>query len=125
MPVPKVGRIISSIRMRRGYSQEYVAFNLDISQKTFSRIEQNGDSLSLAKLKKISQLLDFDLVRLISFYIEDKQKPAEIETLSNIVDKICNRTSNCISCPFEKKVQNLEIEVEKLKNELSQLSQRG
>lgn len=103
--------------MRRGYSQEYVAFNLNISQKTISRIEQDGESLNIARLKKISDFLDVDALRLISFYFDEKQKPVDIETISNIVDKSCNQTCDLDSCPYKKLIHQLEVEVEKLKSE--------
>lgn len=120
MPSPKVGSIISYIRMRRGFSQEYVSFNLNMSQKTISRIEQDGNSLSIARLKKISDFLDVDALRLISIYFDEKQKPTDtdIETISNIVDKSCNQKCDLDSCPYKKKICQLEVEVEKLKGEL-------
>jgi transcriptional regulator with XRE-family HTH domain len=119
MEKPRIGRIISNIRIKRGYSQEYIAFSLGISQKTFSRIEQDGDGLRIARLKKISDFLNVDPLRLISFYIDDKQNPADIETMSNIVDKSSNQYCNEHSCPFEKIIHHLEVEIEKLKNEMN------
>jgi len=40
-----------------GYSQEYVANKLDISQQAYSKLEKNPDSATLERLKQFSEVL--------------------------------------------------------------------
>lgn len=51
---------INKVRMLRegiGYSQEYVANKLDISQQAYSKLEKNPDSATLERLKQLSEVL--------------------------------------------------------------------
>ncbi len=97
---------------------------MDISQKTLSRIEQDGDSLSLSRLKKISDLLNFDLLSLISFYIKENNIE-DIDTISNLIDRTCHQSCNVDSCPYEKIIHRLEAEIEILKKELKYMEDNG
>ena len=49
---------IRRYRLIRGYSQEYVAFRLGVSQSTFARLEGNNIKLSLDRLYKIAEILE-------------------------------------------------------------------
>lgn len=54
-------KIISRIRTLRemkGFSQEYMAEKMNISQKTYSRLESGKTKLDCERLKKISTLLE-------------------------------------------------------------------
>ncbi|MBI1317162.1 helix-turn-helix domain-containing protein [bacterium] len=61
---PKEERLYSTqhrIRMLRenlGYSQEYVAGQLNISQQAYSNLEKNPDSISLKRLKELGKVLN-------------------------------------------------------------------
>ena len=51
---------INKVRMLRegiGYSQEYVANKLEISQQAYSKLEKNPDSATLERLKQLSEVL--------------------------------------------------------------------
>ena len=53
------------IRTDLGYSQEYVASKLNISQSTYSEIENDHVAVSLNKLNKIAEILDRSPLELI------------------------------------------------------------
>ena len=63
----EIGENIRKIRELKGYSQEYVANALEISQRTYSRIEANEVELGLYKLTKISQLLEVTPQQIMGF----------------------------------------------------------
>jgi transcriptional regulator with XRE-family HTH domain len=51
---------INKIRMLRegiGYSQDYVAKKLNITQQAYSKIEKNPDNATLERLKQLSEVL--------------------------------------------------------------------
>lgn len=56
---------IREIREGQGLSQEAVAFQLEISQQAYSRIEKNPDSASLKRLRDLSSVFGVSLNSLI------------------------------------------------------------
>jgi transcriptional regulator with XRE-family HTH domain len=63
----KVGEKIRKVRELRGFSQQYMADNLSISQKAYSKLESNETKLTLDHVSKISTLLEVDPIQLLSF----------------------------------------------------------
>ena len=53
------------IRTDLGYSQEYLALKLNISQSTYSEIENDHVAVSLNKLNKIAEILNKSPLELI------------------------------------------------------------
>ena len=49
---------IRIIRQNKGYWQEYIAYQLKISQQAYSLIENNAEKTSLLTLLKISKILE-------------------------------------------------------------------
>jgi transcriptional regulator with XRE-family HTH domain len=62
----KIGSKLRKLRMEKGYKQEYLADVLEISQKTYSNMENDKSSISIDTLKKIAQEYKIDLLELIS-----------------------------------------------------------
>jgi|JI10StandDraft_1071094.scaffolds.fasta_scaffold342345_3 transcriptional regulator with XRE-family HTH domain len=62
-----VGQNIRKIRELKGFSQEYMAQQLAISQRQFSRLENNETDINLSKLQEISNLLEVTLTQLLGF----------------------------------------------------------
>jgi transcriptional regulator with XRE-family HTH domain len=60
----KVNRI-KVLRESLGYSQDYVASQLNITQQALSRIEQNPENATLNRLKELSLILGVSLTSLI------------------------------------------------------------
>lgn len=61
---------IRQIRIARGYSQDFMAIQLDISQKTYSRLETCEKKISVEILRKIAKILHVEL----SDFFDDKWK---------------------------------------------------
>ena len=61
----KIGSKLRKLRMEKGYKQEYMAEVLEISQKTYSNMENDKSSISLDTLKKIAQEYKIDLLELL------------------------------------------------------------
>ena len=62
---------IKKIRELKGYSQEYVASELGISQAAYSKIEKNDKNLSIERIKTISLVLEIDPLELINFNVQN------------------------------------------------------
>jgi transcriptional regulator with XRE-family HTH domain len=56
---------IKQLRMAMGFSQEYVAAKLKITQQAYSSIEANPEKATLLRLKNLAELLRVDLFTLI------------------------------------------------------------
>ncbi len=57
LPLSSVPERLRSLRVLRGYSQAYMGQCLQVSQKTYSRWENDAQALSPAMLNKICQVL--------------------------------------------------------------------
>jgi len=62
---------IRRIREFRDYTQDYLAAKLNISQNAYSKIELGYSSITVARLIQIAEILEVDLVALISIDSED------------------------------------------------------
>jgi transcriptional regulator with XRE-family HTH domain len=56
---------IRLIRESQGYSQDYIAIKLDITQQAYSVIEKNPERATLSRLKEIAAILQVPLVTLL------------------------------------------------------------
>lgn len=61
----KIASIIRSCRESRGYSQEYMAEMLNIGQSAYANIESGKTSLSIARLLKLTEILELDIHQII------------------------------------------------------------
>jgi transcriptional regulator with XRE-family HTH domain len=60
--------VSENIRMTRelkGFSQDYVAKQLDVTQQAYSQMEKNPDSMTLKRLKDLCKVLDVELIALL------------------------------------------------------------
>jgi transcriptional regulator with XRE-family HTH domain len=56
---------IRHARVLKGYSQEYMAELLGLSQPQYSRIENTGSGLDIKKLNHIMRILEVDIAELV------------------------------------------------------------
>ncbi|KAB2859498.1 MAG: helix-turn-helix transcriptional regulator [Flavobacteriales bacterium] len=63
----EVGSNIRKIRELKGFSQDFMANQLNISQRQYSRIEKEETKLDLDKLQTISEILEVTLEQLLGF----------------------------------------------------------
>ncbi len=62
-----IGENIRKIRTMKGYSQDYVASKLKMSQNNYSRIELDQNKLNLDQLYEIAEVLDVDITDILNF----------------------------------------------------------
>src|SRR6476620_1437842 len=61
-----IGQQIRTLREAKGYSQEYMADMLNISQSAYACLESGKTSLRVERLFQILELLDTDIASLIN-----------------------------------------------------------
>ncbi|MDB5030131.1 helix-turn-helix transcriptional regulator [Mucilaginibacter sp.] len=74
----KLRAIAASIRKKRefkNYSQEYMAYKLDISQNAYSKIELGYTKITLERLFQIAEVLDINVSELIDPDQADLSEP--------------------------------------------------
>ena len=62
----KIGNKLRQLRINKGYSQEYMAEILAVSQKTYSNMENDKTSISIEALKRIAEEYRVDILKLLS-----------------------------------------------------------
>ncbi len=62
-----VGKNLKALRELKGWSQEAMAIELEISQKTYSNIENSRNNISFEKLLKIADILKISIITIIEF----------------------------------------------------------
>lgn len=102
---------IKDIRKKKGFSHEYIAHELKMSQVSYSKIEKNETKLTLERLYKIAEILDVTvgdildiepknqlhqinrdqstgyLQKIDAFYQENKEKSERIDQLYDTIIK--------------------------------------
>jgi|TARA_R110000787_G_scaffold266513_1_gene372648 transcriptional regulator with XRE-family HTH domain len=62
-----IGLKIRQLRELRGFSQEYMASKLSLSQRQYSKIERNEAKIDWNKIVQISDILEITPFNLVSF----------------------------------------------------------
>ena len=108
----EIGNKIRKIRELKGFTQQYMASVLEISQRAYSKLERNEIKLDWNKIKKISSVFDIDPVDLISFndsmIFNNCSQSGKAHTINNYV-------SEKIISLYEKRISQLDEEVKFLR----------
>lgn len=82
----RIKAIAATIRKKRecrNYTQEYLAFKLEISQNAYSKIELGYTKITLERLFQIAEVLDFKVSELLD---TDQDDLAELRLLHTGTD---------------------------------------
>lgn len=63
----EIGGNIKKLREFRGYSQEYMAAQLNVSQRTYSNIESDKGKVNKQQIEHIAKILEIDPIQLLTF----------------------------------------------------------
>ena len=61
----KIGELIRQKRAIKGYSQEYMAFQLNISQNAYSKIERQETEITVKRIYEIAEILEVSVYELL------------------------------------------------------------
>lgn len=82
-----ISKNIRKHRELKGYSQEYMAHQLEINQASYAKIENNSTRLTIDRLFAISKLLETDIADLLDLKMKTIFNQTENET-ANAYGKI-------------------------------------
>lgn len=103
-----LGKKIRLLRHQKGWSQEDVAVQLNISIPAFSKIETGITDVNLSRLEQISKLFELTVVEMLTHNDpeSDQKYVSDLETANN---KLQERNSEVID--LQKKVIELYEEI--------------
>jgi len=108
-----LGKKIRLLRHQKGWSQEDVAKQLDISIPAFSKIETGITDINLSRLEQISTLFDMTIVQLLT-YNDPEQEVKYATDLEIVTKKLQEREIELID--LQKKVIELYEELRNVKS---------
>jgi transcriptional regulator with XRE-family HTH domain len=90
----KIGNKIRIMREERGVSQEKLAFDLDISQPSYARLEKQDDRISITRLIEIanvlkttvSELIDEKTQKVINQQGSEGSQAYNVDTINTIIN---------------------------------------
>jgi len=103
----EIGQKIRKIRELKGYSQECMAINLNVTQITYSRIETGQTKLDLRRLEKISEILEMDILQILSFDEKFLFKKCEQSGMKSSTNNMQKAERDL----YKTQIQHLETEI--------------
>lgn len=111
------GETIRKLRNLRGWSEEYVAMQLGISQRQYSRLETGQAELKLSQLDAISGLLGLSTIDLLSFNERILFEAREEHDVADPNNGI-NKPPLPVQEQYEARIDHLEKEIVFLRKQL-------
>lgn len=108
-----IGSKIRKRRTEKGYSQEYLSEQLNISQATLSNIENNKSVPDVFQLKKLSEVLEVsihDLLeadRVIIHNVDNNHGVGHAEVINQLSEKLIKQ--------YEERIKELKQIIEELR----------
>ncbi len=62
-----LGNILKSLRISKGISQDALAFEMEISLSTYSKLERGLTDITLSKLEKLAAFYEMDVVEVLLY----------------------------------------------------------
>jgi len=62
-----LGNTLKSLRISKGISQEALAFEMEISLSTYSKLERGVSDITLSKLEKLATFYGMDVVEVLLY----------------------------------------------------------
>ncbi|MGC6403408.1 MAG: helix-turn-helix transcriptional regulator [Flavobacteriaceae bacterium] len=107
---------IKKIREFKGYSQEYVAGKLALSQRAYSKIESGETRLHWERVLNISNILEIEPQDLIDFdetmIFNNCSQSGKLNTVYNVI-------SEELKTQYEERIAHLEKEIDFLRGQLA------
>lgn len=103
-----VGNKIRKIRELKGFTQDYMASQLEISQRAYSKLEKEEIKLDWQRIEKISHILEIEPIDLVSF---DDNLVFHNSTQSGKINTINNHFPDELKKSYEDRIKHLEDEV--------------
>lgn len=105
-----VGNKIRKVRELKGFTQDYMASQLEMSQRAYSKLEKEEIKLDWQRIEKISNILEIDPIDLVSFddNLVFNNSP---QSGKNNTNTIHNHFPDELKQSYEDRIKHLEEEV--------------
>jgi len=113
-----IGENIRIYRELKGYSQDYMAMKLEMSQPGYAKIESGQSSCSVDKLSAIAGILEMDVKDLL--YTGERNFIANYDTIHGVNGIVENLYSDNKEV-YNKLIEQLKSEIAYLKNIIEQM----
>ena len=113
----KIVSNIKRIREQKGYTQHYMAVELNMKQASYSRLESQESKLTLDRLQEIANILETDIFTLLDTSKVTIQNQTNNEGSFGYVENLFNENKETL----KKLIQTLENENQHLKKEIELL----
>ena len=102
----------------KGYSQEYMAHLLEITQGAYAKIENNSTKMTVARLFEIAQHLEVDVAQLMGLgkqtvFNMNNNQSANANSFENVVNVYQENRE-----VYQKIISNLEQDIAHLREEI-------
>ncbi len=113
----KISGNIRKIRELRDLTREHVADELGMTVSGYSRLERGEVDITIVRLFRLSQLFNIEMVELIAFDTSNSVSRKDAHLPPAVIEShtICYR---------EKYIQMLEMELERLKDQIEDSKER-
>lgn len=117
----EIGSKIRQIRELKGFSQDFIANQLGISQRAYSKMEMNQSKLDWGRITKIADILEVDPMDIVAFddnlIFNNCTQSGKFQQFTNMIpDKLIEQ--------YEERIKWLEGEVTFLRKELKNSEQK-
>lgn len=108
---------IKIMREAQGFSQEYVASKLNLSQQAYSNLEKNPDNVSVKRIKELSEILSVPITSIIGeedTYIQQnfQQQGGQASTVMNV------QSNDNIKEVYERYIKDLKDYIQNLRSQI-------
>jgi len=111
-----IGIKIRQLRELKGFSQDYMADQLAISQRAYSKMERNETKIDWNKISEIATIFEMDPMDLVNF---DDNLIFNNCTQSGKANIIHNNLPEKLIEQYEKRIKGLEEEITFLRNQMN------
>jgi len=82
-----LGNKLKALRLSKGWSQEDIAYELDLSLGAYSNIERDITDISLSRLKQIAKLFKLTVPELLTFGNKSASLEKEYEQCKKLLEQ--------------------------------------
>jgi transcriptional regulator with XRE-family HTH domain len=102
---------IKQLRELKNYTQEYMAQQLGLSTRAYSKIETGETQLTINRLNEISSILGIDPIEALGFDHQNVFNNCSQEGNYNTIGKSIYQLPDKLIEQYEKRIEQLESEV--------------
>jgi transcriptional regulator with XRE-family HTH domain len=113
--IQSIGDRLRGFRLERGYSQEFVASKLKLTQQAYAAIEKNPENSSLKRLYSVCEILEVDIAILLGIVDIENTINTSVQAVNNFQKSCFLTTQLTLNINDINKLSDLEHLVQMMK----------